>query len=165
MAPPFLHGLSMYPGTLPMRVKSQKDFAAGMLFFGFGVFFAVLAPRYNLGTPSRMGAGFFPLVLGIVLVVLGAAIIGRSLVGIRDTIDALNWRGLSFLLGAICLFGFVLKPLGLVIALLTLVLLGGLANREFGWIEGVALGVFLAVLASGLFVFALKLPLPLWPSF
>lgn len=66
-----------------------------------------------------MGAGFFPLVLGIVLVVLGAAIIGRSLVGIRDTIDALNWRGLSFLLGAICLFGFVLKPLGPVIALLT----------------------------------------------
>lgn len=147
-----------------MRVKSQKDFASGLLFLAFGAIFAVLAPSYNLGTTSRMGAGFFPLILGIVLAVIGVAIVFQSFAGSEDRIEKLNWRALICLLGAIALFGVLLRPLGLVLSLIVLVLLGGLANRDFKWREGIPLALFLAVLCATLFVFALKLQLPLWPA-
>ncbi|MCP3473324.1 tripartite tricarboxylate transporter TctB family protein [Bradyrhizobium sp. CCGUVB1N3] len=130
----------------------------------FGTGFAVLAPSYNLGTASRMGAGFFPLILGIVLALIGVVITFKSIVGAEDTVRALNWRGLVCLLGAIVLFGALLRPLGLVLSLIVLVLLGGLANREFRWREGILLAAFLAALSSALFVYALKLPISLWPA-
>jgi hypothetical protein len=147
-----------------MRVRSQKDFASGLLFLAFGAIFAVLAPGYNLGTTSRMGAGFFPLILGIVLAVIGVAILMQSLSGSVDRIEKLNWRALICLLGAILLFGVLLRPLGIILSLIILVLLGGLANRDFNWRERIPLALFLALLCAALFVFALKLQLPLWPA-
>ena len=46
-----------------MRIKSQKDFFAGLLYMGIGIAFAWGATNYNIGDGARMGPGYFPLVL------------------------------------------------------------------------------------------------------
>ncbi len=63
-----------------MRIRAPKDFWAGVMFFGFAVVAVLAARGYSLGSAGRMGPGYFPLLLGLVLGGLGALLIGRSLV-------------------------------------------------------------------------------------
>lgn len=147
-----------------MNIKSGKDFTAGCLFLLLGVGFAWLAPRYSLGTPARMGAGFFPLVLGCVLAVLGGAIAVRSLAVAGDPLPAIPVRPLGKLVLGVCLFALLLVPVGLVGAVLVLVLVASWAGREFRWKEAAALGIGLAAACAILFVKGLGLSVPLWPQ-
>jgi len=62
-----------------VNIKSQKDFFSGLLFMGVGVAFAWGATTYTVGTGARMGPGYFPLMLGVLLAVLGAAVIFKAL--------------------------------------------------------------------------------------
>ncbi len=57
-----------------MKIKSQKDFFSGLMFMGVGVAFAWGATTYNVGNGARMGPGYFPLLLGILLALIGAAV-------------------------------------------------------------------------------------------
>ena len=61
-------------------IKSQKDFYSGLMFMLVGGAFAWGATSYSVGTGARMGPGYFPLLLGVVLAALGAAILFYSLV-------------------------------------------------------------------------------------
>ena len=59
-----------------MAIKSQKDFFSGLLFMAVGIAFAWGATNYSVGTGARMGPGYFPLILGICMAILGGIIIG-----------------------------------------------------------------------------------------
>ena len=147
-----------------MKIKSGKDFSAGCIFLLLGVGFAWLAPRYSLGTPARMGAGFFPLVLGCVLVALGGIIALRSLAVAGDPLPDIAVRPLGKLVLAICLFAWLLVPVGLVGAVLVLVLVATSAGRNFKLKEAAALSIGLAAACAILFVKGLGLSVPLWPQ-
>src|SRR3954463_6880949 len=59
-----------------MRIKNPKDFWAGLMFIGTGLFFAVFAyAYYQMGTAVRMGPAYFPFVLGGLLVFLGLLVL------------------------------------------------------------------------------------------
>ena len=149
-----------------MRIASTKDFLAGILFAGLGAAFAaVAATSYAQGTPARMGAGFFPLVLGVLLAGVGLAVMVRSLVVPGDGLPRVQLRPLLSLLAAMVLFGLMLRPLGLLISAAALVLVGGLSSPEFRFKEAVLLAAGLSVGAVLLFVSILGLPLPVWPSY
>lgn len=148
-----------------MRIVNLKDFLAGALFCSFGAGFALLAPGYALGTLARMGAGFFPLVLGLCLAAIGLVVILRSCFVAGEPIEPGKLRPFAAMLGAIALFGVLLNPLGLVGSLILMVLVGGYASPDFRAREGAMLAVGLAAGSAILFVILLKLPLPLWPSF
>ena len=68
-----------------MRIKSQKDFFAGLLYFAVGVAFAWGATNYNIGDGARMGPGYFPLLLGIVLAIIGGIVMFQAMV--VETLD------------------------------------------------------------------------------
>ena len=149
-----------------MRIASMKDFLAGLLFALMGAAFAaVAATSYAQGTPARMGAGFFPLVLGLVLAAVGLVVMARSLLVAGDGLPRLHLRPLLSLLLALVLFGLMLRPLGLIVSAAVLVLVGGVSSPDFRLKEGVLLAAGLSVGAVLLFVLALGLPLPIWPSF
>ncbi len=62
-----------------MKIKSPKDFWAGLMFLGSGAFFAIwAATHYQMGTAVRMGPAYFPALLGGLLVVLGLIILAGS---------------------------------------------------------------------------------------
>lgn len=161
-----------------MSLKSQKDFASGVMFTVTGAAFAWnAATAYTVGTAAQMGPGYFPLVLGLVLVLLGGFIMFFSLV--VETPDGgligeIAWRPLVCILGANLLFGVMLGGLpllglpsmGLVAAIYALCGLALLADTSSftlrRWL------VLSSVLAAGsylVFIQLLKLTLPVWPAF
>ncbi|MGV6871781.1 tripartite tricarboxylate transporter TctB family protein [Pseudochelatococcus sp. B33] len=149
----------------------NRDFLSGLLFCCLGAGFAAMAPAYAIGSPARIGAGFFPLVLGILLALIGLIIMLASLVrsaGGAEAGGVPSWSGvrsLGVLVGAVVLFGMMLNVFGLVASVIALVLAGGHASREFKLGESLRLAACLALSSALLFVVALKLPIALWPRF
>src|SRR5512140_3156356 len=98
----------------PMKIKSQKDFYSGLMFMAVGLAFAWGATTYTIGEGARMGAGYFPLMLGLLLAALGAFILfAAGVVGREDgePIGAWVWRPRRFIIAANLLFGVLLGGL------------------------------------------------------
>lgn len=119
-----------------MRIKSQKDFFSGLMFTAIGVAFAGVSSTYTLGSGARMGPGYFPLVLGVLLAGLGAVIALRSFTSgpeDGDPVGRFAWRPLVFIIAANLAFGACLgglpsiglPPLGLILGIFILTLACG----------------------------------------
>lgn len=145
-----------------MRVRSPKDFWAGLFFVVLGAAFIVLALQYRLGDLHRIGPGMFPTLVGALLAGLGLTIAARSLAVEGPPIELIHARPLLVSLIAIVLFALALQWLGLVAAITVLVLVGACASHEVRLLQTLALAVFLIVFAVAVFVWLLGLPLPLW---
>lgn len=159
-----------------MSIKSQKDFFSGLMFMLVGGAFAWGATTYNVGTGARMGPGYFPLVLGVVLAILGAAITFKALVVETETGDKIGawaWRPIFFVLGANLLFGVMLggvpklgiPPMGLMAGIYTLVIVASMAGEKFRLRDVLILASILAVGSYLAFIMLLKLQMPVWPTF
>ena len=148
-----------------VRIRNPKDFWAGCLFVLIGIAAIVLGSRYNLGTAARMGPGYFPRILGMLLIVLGAIIAVRGLRTGGVPIRAWRLRPTLVVLGSVVLFGLIVNRAGLALSTVILIMLASSASSEFRWKEALISGVFLAVLAVGVFIIGLKLQLPIWPTF
>jgi Tripartite tricarboxylate transporter TctB family len=150
-----------------MHLKNPKDFWSGVMFAAIGFAFAIIVKvyEYPMGTASRMGAGYFPFVLGNILGVLGLVIIGKALTTTGEKVSKFAWRPLVWILGAVCVFGATAKILGLVIAIILLVVISAFGGDEFRWKEQVIASIVLAVGSVLVFVVGLKLPFPIWPTF
>ena len=142
--------------------RSVKDIVAGVTFIGFGAAFAIGATTYGLGTMVRMGPGFFPLVVGVLLAVVGVAIVARSAIeGEQGEITPPPWRALGLIIAALILFGLTVRGLGLIPTIFLTALLSALASRQTGVLAGLALALALTVVSVLIFVVALSLQLPL----
>lgn len=146
-------------------IQNARDVIAGLLFMAFGAVALVMAQSYAIGTAARMGPGYFPRLLGMLLLGLGAL---QLVLGLRSRLVAplaLRWPPLLILLASVGLF-IVLTPwLGLIAACLVLVLVSSAASREFRWKEALIVGAVLGAAAAALFVRGLGVPLPIWPAF
>ena len=150
-----------------MHIRNQKDFWAGLMFAAFGLFFAGFGTRYTFGSAARMGPGYFPTVLGIILIVLGTAIAlgGLSPKAEETRVQKFSWPTILLVLGAVVLFGVLLNTAGLVSALAAVVIVSSYASHEFGWQATLINTVVLIALCLAVFVYALSLQFPLWPTF
>src|SRR5258708_9359514 len=96
---------------LPMKIKSPKDFWAGVMFLGFGLFFAIWAPIfYNMGTAVRMGPAYFPAVLGGLLAVLGLVVLLGSFAIEGPPVPALRFCPLILVRVGCVLYGHPTEP-------------------------------------------------------
>jgi hypothetical protein len=149
-----------------MKIKSPRDFWAGLMFIAFGVFFLVVAQmNYQMGTAVRMGPGYFPSVLGGILAVLGAIVLFDSFVLTGTPVPKFHFRPLLFILASSLAFAYLLKPLGLVLASVCLIFISAFGGHEFKWKEVAILSAVLVVFAVVVFVKGLTLPFPICPSF
>jgi Tripartite tricarboxylate transporter TctB family len=146
-------------------IRHPKDFLAGLLFIAFGIAALVIGSNYTLGTAARMGPGYFPRILGGLLVVLGAALALRALKIKGPPLPRWHWRPVVIVLGSVAAFGLVLNYLGMVVSTVLLIVVSSSASHEFRFREALISGVALAVLAVVVFVLGLKLLLPIWPTF
>ena len=190
-----------------MKIKNYQDFYAGLMFIIFGGLAAWLSTSYSMGTGARMGPGYFPFWLGIILAALGALTLFKA-IGISDgkehrislkplvifiaimafslvagligaspnaslaigTIAGcvlsffIGMRSMGLILGAVTVFGLMLKSLGLVVCVTALVIISSLASHEMRRKEVIASIVVLAGMAVGIFVYGLKLQMPVWPD-
>ena len=158
-----------------MAIKSQQNLAAGLMFTLVGTAFALGAREYDMGTSGRMGPGYFPLVLGIILAVLGILITFFAF-GSRQQpgqeIGKFAWRPLIFIIGANLVFGLLLGGLpslgipamGLIVAIVGLTFIAMLAS-EFCIKRAVMLSTILAVGSYFVLVKMLGLTFQVWPWF
>ncbi len=148
-----------------VRIRDPKDFWAGVLFILIGIAAIAIGSRYNLGTAARMGPGYFPRILGILLITLGGIMSLRALRADGPPIPAWRWRPTIVVLGSVVLFGLIVTDAGLALSTVVLIVLASAASSEFRWKESLVSGVLLAGLAVGVFIIGLKLQLPIWPPF
>lgn len=151
-----------------MKIKSQRDFWSGLLFLLVGLAFAWGATEYNFGSSARPGPGYFPFGLGVLLALLGGLVLFKA-VTIEspggDPIGAIAWRPLLVIVGAIAMFGLALPRLGLVFTLPLLIFVSSLAGDEFHWKDALISAVVLTAGSWVIFVWGLKLTIPVWPVF
>ncbi len=118
-----------------------------------------------MGTALRMGAGYFPILVGGVLAGVGLVVSVRAFWGESKPFPQLAWRPLLMILISVVLFGLLIERLGLVLTTVVLVLVSRLAGIKFRWLESLALAGLLAMVCAALFVYGLSLLFPLWPRF
>lgn len=198
-----------------MKIRNGKDFWAGIMFTGTGIFFMLASRAFPMGTAVRMGPAYFPTVLGGLLVVLGLAILARAFLSkVHHPLEALVFRwpvalaaiaviatawasakwfaslgsigvlvhwglaalGLFLLIGSFgprasivilsgaVMFGYLLKPLGLVVATVILVFVSAWGGHEFKLREVTSIAIVLAIFAVGVFIYGLGLPMNIWPE-
>jgi fumarate reductase subunit C len=150
-----------------MQIRHQKDFWSGVMFLVIGLGFVGFAQDYDMGTAQRMGPGFFPTALGGLLAILGLVV---SIVALRSNepggeIERFHFGPLLVVLGAVALFALLLRPAGLVAALLVLIGVSAYASHEFRVREVIPLAAFLVVLVLAVFIWGLGLVVPVWPMF
>ena len=198
---------------MKLRIKAPKDFWAGLMFIGVGVFFMVWAlTHYQMGTAVRMGPAYFPTMLGGLLAFLGVLVLlesfvmdgppltlpfnivdaivalvifvvvvwGTKLIGLSNDYGLLaatavisvlaiylrpNARPLVLISAACVVYGYLMKPLGLILATAALVFIGAFGGHEFKWKEVAILFVILIVFSIAVFVKGLTLPFPICPAF
>jgi len=147
-----------------MRIRAPKDFWSGVMFCAFAAVALFAACGYSMGSAGRMGPGYFPLLLASLLGALGAALMGRSILVGGEPVARLQVLPLAVIATAICLFGLLIEPLGLIVSLAVLTVTSAWVGAQFRLAETVALAAALILFCVGVFVYALGLPLNLWPS-
>ena len=151
-----------------MRIKSQRDFWSGLMFIAIGIAFAWGATAYNFGSSARPGPAYFPFGLAVLMSLLGALLLFESLTIETDDGEPIGhwaWRPLGIIVAAVAVFGWALPHLGMVIALPLLEIGSAMASDEFHWKDAVINAVLLTIGCWVIFIWGLKLTIPLWPKF
>ncbi len=146
------------------RLFRNRDFLSGLVLLGLGVLAFATALNYPMGTASRMGPGYFPIVLSGMLIGLGVALALMALRRMEPRMEPFRLRPLFFAVLSVVLFGLLLERVGLVISAVVVVLVSCLGGGRPRVVESLALAAFLAFGVVALFVYALNIPFPVWPG-
>ncbi|MEU7908462.1 tripartite tricarboxylate transporter TctB family protein [Actinoplanes sp. NPDC049118] len=145
------------------RRRSLPDVLAGSIFVLIGGAFVVGSLGYELGTPLRMGPGYFPLLVGASVAALGLAIVVKGLVaGEVISFGPVPWRAVTAITLAILFFGFAVRRLGFVPTSAVTALLATMASPRVRPLTAVAVATGLTVAATLIFVVGLQLRIPLF---
>jgi len=150
-----------------LKIRNQRDFGAGVMYILIGLFFALVATRYQYGTAAKMGPGYFPFWLGMLMAAMGLLVLIRSM-GAKATIEAIpkfNFKVIGLITGSIILYGILLPKMGFIVAVLVLVMIASSASKEFSWKVALINAVVLIAFTYSVFVIGLKLQFPLLPFF
>jgi hypothetical protein len=164
---------------IDMKIGHPKDFWGGVIFAAIGLMFAVIAKGvsfgdtvllagYTMGTPARMGPGFFPFWLGVILFGMGALICVAAFRhtggAVEGRLERFHWKELFFVLGSVVLFGVLLKAIGMLLAGIVLIVGASFGSHAFSLRKSLILAVILVIFCALVFVIGLKLPIPLCPD-
>jgi len=151
------------------RLLAHKHALSGLMFVAIAVFGLWVSRDYPIGAAVRMGTGYVPRLLCWTLLGLGALILVQGLrearvVGEYESQAPWSWRAAIFVTGSLVVFGLALEPLGLVLSILLLIGVGAIATPTLRPLETFIAAVVLIVLAYGIFIVGLGLPIPVWPE-
>jgi drug/metabolite transporter (DMT)-like permease len=151
-----------------LKIKSQRDFWSGLMFIVVGVIFTWGSTSYSFGASARPGPGYFPFGLGLLMCILGGMVMFKALtfeVEGGDPIGPWAWKPLLVINGAVFVFGWAIPHLGMFIALPLLVIGSAAAGSEFHWKDAIINSIVLTIGSWFIFIWGLKLTIPLYPWF
>ena len=144
-----------------LGIRDPRDFWSGVIFGGAGLAAVLFGRDLSMGTATKMGPGYFPTVLGMILTLIGLALVVRSCLVRGEPLAGFAVRPLVLVLGATLVFGLTVRGAGLVVGLIVLVTVSAAASRLVEWRSTAILAVALAVFSAVVFVKVLGLPIPL----
>ncbi len=148
-----------------MRIRNKQDFISGLMLFCIGLAVLLIASNYRMGTAFRMGPGYFPVALSILLIVLGLITAGIALKsGNEVPSPKLAWRPLFVLSGAVVVFGLFINSAGLLLMTFVMTVVSRFSRPGYPWMETAVLGAVLSVACAAVFYFALNIQMPLLPT-
>lgn len=152
---------------MKFRIRNHQDMAAGLIYVLAGAGFSLGALNYKIGEAARMGPGWFPFWVGILLMAVGFA---TSAAGLRASaaearVQRPELRSVAWILGSVVLFGLLLQPAGLALSLAVLVIVSSMGSHEFSWKGTLLNTAVLIVFSVGAFIKGINLLIPLWPAF
>lgn len=145
-----------------MKHRDLRDIIGGLALATFGLAAAIYARDYEFGTLNRMGPGYFPIVLGILLAVLGLFVAIPAFFRSGPPIHV-EWKTYALIMASIVVFGAALKTLGLIVATMLAVTVSSLADRQTRWKERILIAVGVAAITYAVFALGLSMVLPVWP--
>jgi Tripartite tricarboxylate transporter TctB family len=146
---------------MSLELRSSKDIWAGLMLIGIGGAAMLIASNYPFGTALRMGPGYFPIILGALLIVFGLAILAYGLRSRERIAGSWSLRALIILSLSLVLFGVLMEHAGFIPAMMVLIFGSATASTEFKFVEILLFSIGLTVLSVIVFVWALGLPYPL----
>jgi hypothetical protein len=146
-------------------LKNNLDLWAGLMLAGTGTAAIIISRDYKFGTVTAMGPGFFPTILGGILVVFGIWVIFIGVLSKEKIKTPLSLRALIFITLAMVLFGILMKHAGFVPAMMAVSFISAAAGKEFKFLEVLLLSTGLTLASTALFIWALGLPYPLLKGF
>ncbi|HYY39091.1 MAG TPA: tripartite tricarboxylate transporter TctB family protein [Xanthobacteraceae bacterium] len=144
-----------------MKLSNNKDLWAGAMLIATGAATVIIARNYAFGTTLRMGPGYFPTVLGGILILFGLYLVVSGLRSTDEIQGSWPLRAMIVLPLALVLFGVLMTHAGFLPALLVLIFGSALAGPQFKLVEVLLLAAALSVVSVALFVWGLGLPYPL----
>jgi hypothetical protein len=152
-------------GARMFELSNNRDFWAGLMLIAVGAVAVFMARDYAFGNSLRMGPGYFPTVLGGILIAFGLYILANGLRSGEKLEGSWSPRALIILPLSLVLFGFLIDHAGFVPAMLVLVFGSATASREFRFLEVLLFSIFLTALGVVVFIWGLGLPYPLIADF
>jgi putative tricarboxylic transport membrane protein len=156
-------GVAVAAGWL--RVHNPQDFYGGMAL----ILLALVAFVASNDLPGMRGFAFgpgtAPRLFAFTLAVLSLAVVITSLMTRGPHITPYKIRAIIFIIGAILSFAATIRPLGLVIASFTTMMICAAASEEVKWRETIIVAAVVTAGCSILFPYGLNLPFQLWPRF
>jgi hypothetical protein len=154
-----------------MSSESKRDYYAGGLIALIGAGAAYEGSTYGIGSLAQMGSGFFPTVLGVGMILVGAAIAasggvaGPATTGLEDphhaASTAVDWRGWIAIIAGVCLFMLLCQFAGLLPAIFACVFVSALGSTTTTWKEALVLAVCVTVFGIVLFDYGLQIQIPI----
>jgi hypothetical protein len=148
-----------------MELSNNKDFWAGLMLVVVGAGAIVVARNYDFGDSLRMGPGYFPTVLGGILIAFGLYIMASGLRRGEKLVGSWSLRALIILPLSLVLFGYLIDHAGFVPAIAVLIFGSATAGAEFRFVEVLLFTIFLTALSAAIFIYGLGLPYPLFADF
>jgi Tripartite tricarboxylate transporter TctB family len=147
--------------------RLHKDVYGGLGVMLFGVVYALQATRYTIGTLSRMGPGYFPTALGVIMVLTGLAIAIKGYLSTPAQDEEhrpAEWRAWILICASLVAFILLAERLGIMAATFAVVFISAFADRDNNWKQAAVLALAMVVIGVIVFWWALKIQLPLWPG-
>ncbi len=145
-------------------LKSPQDFAGGLFLIVLALVGILGTLGLNFKTTTGVGPGMMPRSTGFIVAALGAVMVFNSFFVKGDKLTPWSLRGLTFVLGSALVFGWTIRPLGLIVAGPLAVIISAFADRDTKWIEVMIFAAVMTFACVALFSWGLKLPIPIWPT-
>jgi len=145
-----------------LRVKSPQNLGAAVIFIGLALIGLVYGRDLPFGSAAKMGPGFFPTILSLLILGIGLLNVARALTIDGPEIEKPHWRPLTFVCAAMMIFGLTINYIGLALSAALLTFLAAGARPDTRWREIAVLAVVLAIFSVLLFVYGLGQSMPAW---
>ena len=148
---------------MTIKALRSKDVLSGLLFLAVGLLSGAMSLGLPIGDRIRMGAGYVPLALSIILSALGLFVLVRGVLRGAPPVTGWHARPVFFVVVSALVFGLTIELTGLFVSVFLTVLTAAGALPTWRRLEAIGLAVGLSIFSSLLFVTLLRLPIKLWP--